>query len=63
MQRQISEIERENTEIISQIQDDTRLEIADIEDKNESNKSQVNEMALKSKAELQITRNRIDDVI
>jgi len=52
LERQISEILAENEEIIAQIRDDTQLEIKDIEDKNESNKSQVNEMALKSKAEL-----------
>lgn len=52
MKREIKQIERENEEILKQIQQDTDFEIEDITRKNENNKSQVNDMSLKSKAEL-----------
>lgn len=45
----------ENEEIIAQITDDTKEEIKDIETKNKNNKTQVGDMSLKSKAELQLT--------
>lgn len=34
----------------------------DITRKNDNNKSQVNDMSLKSKAELQLTRNKLNDI-
>lgn len=52
MKRESKQIERENAEILSQIKEDTQFEVEDITKKNENNKSQVNDMSLKSKAEL-----------
>ena len=52
MKREIKTIERENQEILDQITEDTKVEIEDITEKNNNNKQQVNDMSLKSKAEL-----------
>ena len=49
----------DNEEIIRQINEDAKFEITDIDDKNNANQKQVNEMSLKSKAELQLTRNKL----
>ena len=42
----------DNKEIINQIKEDADVERDDIKNKNESNKTQVEDMSLKSKAEL-----------
>jgi hypothetical protein len=52
MKREIQTIAKENEEILKQIFEDTEFEITDIKKKNDSNKQQVNDMSLKSKAEL-----------
>lgn len=52
MKREIQTIAKENDEILKQIFEDTEFEITDIKKKNDSNKQQVNDMSLKSKAEL-----------
>ena len=52
MQREIRQIENENEEILAQIKQDTEFEVMDITRKNEQNKSTVNDLSLKSKAEL-----------
>jgi len=52
MKREIQTIAKENEEILKQISEDTEFEITDIKKKNDSNKQQVNDMSLKSKAEL-----------
>ncbi len=52
MKREINQITKENSEILTQIKEDTDFEVKDITKKNENNKSQVNDMSLKSKAEL-----------
>ena len=62
MKREIKQIERENAEILQQIKEDTEFEVLDITRKNDNNKSQVNDMSLKSKAELQLTRNKLNDI-
>ena len=62
MKREISQISKENEEILKQIHDDTDFEIKDIRSKNDSNKQQVNDMSLKSKAELQLTSNKLTDI-
>lgn len=62
MKREIQQIEKENREILVQIHEDTRFEIDDIKKKNENNKQQVNDMSLKSKAELQLTQNKLQDI-
>lgn len=55
MKREIRTIEKENKEIIEQIKSDTLFEKDDIQEKNKANREQVNDMMLKSKAELQLT--------
>ena len=62
MKREIKTIERENQEILDQITEDTKVEIEDITEKNNNNKQQVNDMSLKSKAELQLTDNKLKDI-
>jgi hypothetical protein len=54
--------EKENEEILQQIREDTNFEITDITRKNEYNKSHVNDLSLKSKAELQLTNNKLQDI-
>jgi len=62
MKREIQTIAKENEEILKQISEDTDFEITDIKKKNDSNKQQVNDMSLKSKAELQLTQNKLSDI-
>ena len=62
LKAEIRQIEKENQEILVQIHQDTDFEIKDIEHKNTTNKLQVNDMSLKSKAELQLTRNKLTDI-
>lgn len=62
MKREIKQIQKENEEILVQIKEDTNFEINDITKKNDNNKSQVNDMSLKSKAELQLTQNKLGDI-
>ena len=62
MRREIRQIELENEEILAQIKQDTEFEVTDITRKNEQNKSTVNDLSLKSKAELQLTNNKLQDI-
>jgi len=62
MKREIRTIEKENAEILEQIAQDTDFEVTDIKQKNDNNKQQVNDMSLKSKAELQLTQNKLGDI-
>jgi uncharacterized protein (DUF3084 family) len=55
-------MQEDNKEIIKQIEDDASFEIKDINDKNYQNQTQVQDMSLKSKAELQLTRNKLADL-
>ena len=47
---------------IAQIEEDRDQELRAISDKNEENKNQVHDMALKSKAELQLIKNKMKDI-
>ena len=47
---------------ISQIEQDRDKELKEIHDKNEENKGQVHDMALQSKAELQLIKNKMNDI-
>ena len=47
---------------IDQILADRNAEIEAIQSKNTSNKQQVHDMALKSKAELQLIKNKMKDI-
>jgi hypothetical protein len=60
--REIRQIIEENVEIIAQINTDTKFELEDIQSKNEKNLLQVQEMKLKSKAEIDLTKNKHDDI-
>lgn len=51
-------MQEDNREIIKQINDDADYEIEEIKKKNVANQTQVQDMSLKSKAELQLTRNK-----
>jgi len=51
-----------NDMTIQQIEEDRDKELKEIFDKNEDNKSQVHDMALKSKAELQLIKNKMKDI-
>ena len=62
LRREIERMKDDNEEIIRQINEDAKFEIQDIDDKNSQNQRQVNEMSLKSKAELQLTRNKLQDL-
>lgn len=59
------EIERQaedNEEILKQIQQDAEDEEKEIDSKNAQNVKQVDEMSLKSKAELQLTNTKLQDL-
>ena len=62
MRREIRQIELENEEILDQIRQDTDFEVTDITRKNDQNKTTVNDLSLKSKAELQLTNNTLQDI-
>ena len=47
---------------IEQIEQDRDQELKAIAEKNNDNKSQVHDMALKSKAELQLIKNKMKDI-
>ena len=47
---------------IEQIEEDRDNELREVQRKNEDNKSQVHDMALKSKAELQLIKNKMKDI-
>lgn len=68
-QTQIDEQEKDYQELINrnsmtikQIEEDRDKELLEIQDKNENNKNQVHDMALKSKAELQLIKNKMKDI-
>lgn len=53
---------KRNAMTIAQIEEDRDQELRAIQEKNEENKSQVHDMALKSKAELQLIKNKMKDI-
>ena len=62
LKKEIERQEEDNAETINQIKNDADEERKDIESKNAQNVKQVNEMSLKSKAELQLTTNKLQDL-
>lgn len=62
MKREFQNKQKDNTETIRQIQEDTDFEMQDIISKNTKNMKQVQEMSLKSKAELQLVNNKLQDL-
>ena len=62
LQKEIERQGEDNTEILRQIEDDAQMEEEEIENNNTQNVKQVNEMSLKSKAELQLTNSKLADL-
>ena len=58
LRNDIRQIKEDNEETIKQIQSDADFEIKEINGKNTANQTQVQDMSLKSKAELQLTKNK-----
>jgi len=58
LRNEIRAIKDDNEETIKQIQSDAEFEIREINGKNTANQTQVQDMSLKSKAELQLTKNK-----
>lgn len=51
-----------HAEIMSQIQLDAEQEIQDIQKKNQQDITKINDLSLKSKADLQLTKNKNNDL-
>ena len=62
LQKEIERQGEDNGEILRQIEDDAQMEEEEIENNNTQNVKQVNEMSLKSKAELQLTNSKLADL-
>ena len=62
LKKEIERQSEDNEEILKQIQQDADDEQKEIESKNAQNVKQVNEMSLKSKAELQLTNTKLVDL-
>lgn len=62
LQMEIEKMRKDNDEIIDQINQDAAFEKEDITSKNENNKTSVQEISLKSKAELQLYKNKVQDL-
>ena len=58
----INKARENNQETLLQIREDAATEYDEIEKKNASNLAQVQDMGLKAKAELQITKNKLGEV-
>lgn len=62
LKKEIERQSEDNEEILKQIMQDADDEEKEIESKNAQNVKQVNEMSLKSKAELQLTNTKLADL-
>ena len=62
MRKEIQNKRQDNDETIRQIQTDAKFEKEDIMSKNTQNQKQVQEMSLRSKAELQLTITKLQDL-
>lgn len=62
LEQTIETMKRDNEEMMNQINDDAKQEICEIEKKNQTSLNQVTDMSLRSKADLQITKNKLTDV-
>lgn len=62
MRKEIDNKKLDNDETIRQIKDDSEFEMNDITSKNTQNQKQVQEMSLRSKAELQLTMTKLGDL-
>jgi hypothetical protein len=62
LKNDIRQISEDNEETLDQIRKDAQYEIDEINKKNMANQTQVQDMSLKSKAELQLTKNKHQDL-
>ena len=62
LEREINRMRKEHEEILKQIQDDAKDEIEQIQKRNKTDLNKIQDMSLKSKADLQLTRNRHTDL-
>jgi hypothetical protein len=62
LKNDIRQIREDNEETLDQIRKDAQYEIDEINKKNMANQTQVQDMSLKSKAELQLTKNKHQDL-
>jgi len=62
LRKEIQNKKEDNEEIIKQIMDDATEEKNEIMSRNSQNQKQVQEMSLRSKAELQLTHNKLQDL-
>jgi hypothetical protein len=62
LRNDIRQIREDNDETLDQIRRDAQYEIDEINKKNMANQTQVQDMSLKSKAELQLTKNKHQDL-
>ena len=58
----IKTMQRDNNETMKQITQDAELEIIEIRQKNQTSLTQVTDMSLRSKADLQITKNKLTEI-
>ena len=56
-------IKKENAETIRQMNEDAQFETKDIKLKNSANQAHVQDMTLKSRAELQLTKNKLKEIL
>lgn len=61
-EKDLQELIKRNQKTIEQIEEDRDKEIDEIRLKNDENKNQVQDMALKSKAELQLIKSKMQDI-
>lgn len=62
MSESIQIMQKKNRETMKQINKDADLEINEMQMKNQTNLNQVTDMKLRSQADLQITKNKLQDV-
>ena len=62
MTESIQIMQKKNRETMKQINKDADLEINEMQMKNQTNLNQVTDMKLRSQADLQITKNKLQDV-
>jgi hypothetical protein len=62
MKKEINIKKEDNEETIHQIKEDAKYEKDAIVNQNKSNQKQVQEMSLRSKAELMLTNNKLTDL-
>lgn len=62
LQEEIESMKKKHAEIMDQIETDASQEIQDIEKKNQQDITKITDLSLKSKADLQLTKNKNNDL-